>query len=137
LQEDKERVFDTLDTIKPMLSLMTQLWPRIVFNTAAMGAAAGGFALATDLAEYLVQRGLPFREAYATIAALIRQLSAAGHTMSEVTLAELQTVSPAFEGDALKILTPEHSLRARKVLGGPAPDTVRRRLAELARRRVF
>jgi argininosuccinate lyase len=137
LQEDKERVFDTLDTIKPMLSLMAQLWPRIIFNTAAMGAAAGGFALTTDLAEYLVRRGVPFREAHETIGEMVRELSAAGRTLSEVTLAELQNLSPAFQADALKMLKPEHSLRARKVVGGPAPETVRRRLAELGHRRVL
>ena len=137
LQEDKERVFDTLDTLKPMLGLMAQLWPRITFNTAAMRAAAGGFALATDLAEYLVQRGVPFREAHEAIGALVRELSAAGRTLSEVTLAELQNLSHAFQADALKVLEPEHSLRARKIVGGPAPDTVRRRLAELGRKRVL
>jgi argininosuccinate lyase len=136
LQEDKERVFDTLDTLKPILNLMTQLWPRIVFNRAAMGAAAGGFALATDLAEYLVQRGVPFREAHEAIGSLVRELAAAGRTMSELTLAELQNVSSAFATDALKMLNAEHSLRARKVFGGPAPGTVRRRLAELTHRRV-
>jgi len=134
LQEDKERVFDTLDTIKPMLSLLAQLWPRIIFNTAAMGAAAGGFALATDLAEYLVLQGMPFRQAHEAIGALVRELSAAGRTLSEVTLAELEKLSPAFKADALRMLKPEHSLCARKVAGGPAPETVRRRLTELGRK---
>lgn len=134
LQEDKERVFDTLDTLKPMLSLMAQLWPRIAFNTAAMGAAAGGFALATDLAEYLVRRGVPFREAHDAIGGLVRELVAAGRTLSEVTVAELQNLSPAFQADALKLLEPRHSLRARKIVGGPAPATVRKRLAELVRK---
>jgi argininosuccinate lyase len=137
LQEDKERVFDTLDTLKPMLSLMAQLWPRITFNTAAMGAAAGGFALATDLAEYLVRRGVSFREAHEAIGALVQELSATGRTLSEVTLAELQKLSPAFQADALKMLKPEHSLHARKVVGGPAPETVRRRLAKLTHRRIL
>jgi argininosuccinate lyase len=136
LQEDKERVFDTLDTLKPMLGLMAELWPRIAFNTAAMAAAAGGFALATDLAEYLVRRGVPFREAHEAIGTLVRELSAAGRTLSEVTLAELQNLSPAFQADALKLLEPQHSLRARKIVGGPAPETVRRRLAELKRKRA-
>jgi argininosuccinate lyase len=137
LQEDKERVFDTLDALKPMLRLMAELWPRLTFNTAVMGAAAGGFALATDLAEYLVRRGVPFREAHELIGALVGEMSAAGRTLSEVTLAELQNLSPAFKADALKMLTPGHSLRARKVTGGPAPDTVGRRLAELTRRGVL
>jgi argininosuccinate lyase len=134
LQEDKERVFDTLDTIKPMLSLLAELWPRIIFKTAVMRVAAGGFALATDLAEYLVQRRVPFRQAHEAIGWLVRELDSAGRTLTEVTLAELQSFSPAFEPDALKLLKPEHSLRARKVIGGPAPEAVRRRLAEFLRR---
>lgn len=137
LQEDKERVFDTLDTLKPILSLIAQLWPRITFNTAAMRAAAGGFALATDLAEYLVRCGVPFREAHEAIGSLVRDLSAAGRDLSQVTLAELRSVSPAFAADALQMLQPEHSLRARKLIGGPAPQTVRRRLTELRRKRVI
>jgi argininosuccinate lyase len=134
LQEDKERVFDTLDTIKPMLSLIAQLWSRLKFNTAAMGAAAGDFALTTDLAEYLVRRGVPFRQAHEAIGALVGDLTAAGRELSEVTLAELEKVSPAFEADALAMLKPENSLRARNIAGGPAPETVRRRLAALARK---
>jgi argininosuccinate lyase len=121
LQEDKERVFDTLDTVKPMLSLMAQLWPRITFNTAAMAAAAGGFALATDLAEYLVGRGVPFREAHETIGRLVRELSGDGRSLLEVTLAELQNLSPAFQADVLDMLNPEHSLKMRRIIGGPCP----------------
>jgi len=137
LQEDKEKVFDTLDTLKPMLSLMAQLWPRITFNVAAMRAAAGGIALATDLAEYLVRHKMPFREAHEAIGSLVRELSAAGRTLSEVTLAEWQRLSPVFEADVLKMLGPEHSLRARKIIGGPSPETVRQRLAELGRKGVL
>jgi argininosuccinate lyase len=135
LQEDKERVFDTLDTLKPMLSLMALVWPRLTFNIAKMSAAAGGFALATDLAEYLVRRGVPFRQAHEALGTLVRALSAAGRPLSAVTLTELQQLSPLFRADALAMLTPEHSLRAHKVAGGPAPPTVRRRLSALGRRR--
>jgi argininosuccinate lyase len=137
LQEDKERVFDTLDTIKPMLNLTAQLWPRLVFNSDAMGAAAGGFALATDLAEYLVAREVPFREAHETIGQLVNELSAAGRSLSEIRLAELQKVSSLFEPDVLQMLNPENSLKARKVVGGPAPKTVRRRLNALRRKGIL
>ncbi|MBV8774665.1 MAG: hypothetical protein JO166_20380 [Deltaproteobacteria bacterium] len=116
---------------------MAQLWPRISFNTASLATAAGGFALATDLAEYLVARGLPFREAHEAIGRLVRELSTAGRSLAEVTLAELQKHSCAFEPDVLTMLKPEHSLKMRKVVGGPAPETVRRRLAQLRRRRVL
>src|SRR6516225_6671352 len=127
LQEDKERVFDTLDTLKPILKLMAQLWPQITFNATAMEAAAGGFALTTDLAEYLVLRGVPFREAHETIGKLVRDLSAAGRLLSTATLAELQNFSRKFDADVLKRLKPEYSLRARSIPGGPAPQMVRRR----------
>jgi argininosuccinate lyase len=99
-----------------------------------MRAAAGGFALATDLADYLVRRGLPFREAHDAIGAMVSKLSATGRDLSNLTLIELRKFSAAFQADALALLSPEKSLRARKVIGGPAPETVRRRLAELARK---
>ena len=134
LQEDKERVFDALDTIKPALDLLAKLWPRIAFNPPAMRAAAGGFALATDLAEYLVARGTPFREAHEAVGALVRDAAAAGRSLDDLALDDLRAYSPGFGADALKLLGAENSLRARKIIGGPAPATVKRRLAELARR---
>ncbi|HKV55493.1 MAG TPA: argininosuccinate lyase [Candidatus Binataceae bacterium] len=134
LQEDKERVFDTLDAIKPMLDLLAKLWPQLTFDRPAMRAAAGGYALATDLAEYLVARGLPFREAHEAVGALVGKLAEEERELADVTLEELTSFSSAFASDALALLTPENSLRARSIIGGPAPETVRRRLAELARR---
>ena len=133
LQEDKERVFDAIDTVKPALDLVTKLWPRIRFNRAAMRAAAGGFALATDLAEYLVARGAPFREAHEAIGSLVRETAAAGRAIGELTLDDLRRYSPLFGADAIAGLNAESSMRARKLVGGPAPETVRRRLKQLGR----
>ncbi len=133
LQEDKECVFDAIDTIKPALDLVTKLWPRIRFNRSAMRAAAGGFALATDLAEYLVARGTPFREAHEAVGALVRDTAAANRTVAELTLADLQRYSAEFGPDAIAALNAESSMRARKMIGGPAPETVRRRLKQLGR----
>jgi len=133
LQEDKERVFDALDTIKPALDLMTKLWPRIAFNREVMRAAAGGFALATDLAEYLVARGVPFREAHEAVGALVRDTAAGGRTLEQLGLDDLRRYSKAFGPDAPAMLTAENSLRARKIAGGPAPATVKRRLKQLGR----
>ena len=133
LQEDKERVFDALDAIKPALDLVAQLWPLVRFNRAAMRAAAGGFALATDLAEYLVARGTPFREAHEAVGALVRETAAAGRSLAQLTLDDLRRCSPRFGPDALAALNPESSMRARKLVGGPAPETVRRRLKQLGR----
>ena len=134
LQEDKERIFDALDTLKPALDLMAKLWPRIRFNRPAMRAAAGGFALATDLAEYLVAHGAPFREAHEVVGALVRETAAAGRSLGELTADDLRRYSPRFGPDALAALSAENSMRARKLLGGPAPATVRRRLKQLGRR---
>lgn len=133
LQEDKERVFDAIDAVKPSLDLLARLWLRIRFNRAAMRAAAGGFALATDLAEYLVARGLPFRAAHEAVGALVRETAAAGKVIGELRLDDLRRYSPLFAGDAIAMLTAESSMRARSLIGGPAPATVRRRLRELGR----
>ncbi len=133
LQEDKERVFDALDTIKPALDLMAKLWGALRFDRAAMRRAAGGFALATDLAEYLVARGMPFREAHEVIGALVRETAESGRPFEQRTLDDLRRHSPAFKEDAVTLLTAENSLARRTVAGGPSPQTVRKRLKELGR----
>jgi argininosuccinate lyase len=133
LQEDKEQVFDAIDTLKPALDLVAKLWPRIRFNRPAMRAAAGGFALATDLAEYLVAHDLPFRAAHEVVGSLVRETAAAGRSIGDLTLDDLRRYSALFGPDAIDALNAENSMRARKHLGGPAPDTVRRRLKQLGR----
>jgi argininosuccinate lyase len=133
LQEDKERVFDALDTIKPALDLMAKLWTELRFDRVAMRRAAGGFALATDLAEYLVARGVPFREAHEIIGALVRETADSGRTFEELSLAELRRYSHAFAADALNLLDADHSVASRTVTGGPAPRTIEKRIKELDR----
>ncbi|HYB92046.1 MAG TPA: argininosuccinate lyase [Candidatus Binataceae bacterium] len=133
LQEDKERVFDALDTIKPALDLMANLWPRIEFNNAAMRAAAGGFALATDLAEYLVGRGVPFRRAHEIVGALVREAADERKSIEDLGLAGLRRHSRLFGPDAVALLSAEKSLARRTVPGGPAPAAVRARIRELER----
>jgi len=132
LQEDKERVFDVVDTLTPGLTLLAQFWRRLSFKPATMRAGAGGFALATDLAEYLVARGVPFREAHEAVGELVRETAARGVAFDELTLEDLRRHSPKFSAEALKALTVDNSLRARKLPGGPAPDTVRRRIRRLS-----
>ena len=133
LQEDKERVFDALDTIKPALDLMAKLWTALRFDRAAMRRAAGGFALATDLAEYLVARGVPFREAHEIIGALVRETADSGRAFEELSLAELRRYSHAFAADALSVLDADHSVARRTIIGGPAPRTIQKRIKELDR----
>ncbi len=94
LQEDKERVFDALDALKPMLDLAAKLWPRLTFNADRMRAAAGDGALATDLAEDLVRRGVPFRQAHETVGALVGEAIAAGKRLEELSEEELRAPLP-------------------------------------------
>jgi argininosuccinate lyase len=133
LQEDKERVFDAVDTLKPALDLLTKFWPRLAFKPEVMKAAAGGFGLATDLAEYLVARQVPFREAHEAIGALVRETAARGARLEDVTLEELQSYAAAFGPDVIGMLSAESSIKARDLIGGPAPATVRKRLKQLGR----
>ena len=98
-----------------------------------MSGSAGGFALATDLAEHLVARGVPFREAHEIVGAIVRETAEAGKSLSDLTLADLRARSSAFGADATEMLRAETSLKRRTVAGGPAPSTVRARLARLKR----
>jgi argininosuccinate lyase len=133
LQEDKERVFDALDTLKPALDLLAKFWPMLRFDTKRMGAAAGGFALATDLAEYLVGRGIAFREAHEIVGTIVRETAEAGKTLEDLSGSDLRRYSRAFEADAVAILRAENSVARRAVEGGPAPSAVKMRLKELGR----
>jgi argininosuccinate lyase len=134
LQEDKERVFDALDALKPALDLMAKLWPALRFDAKRMHAAAGGFALATDLAEYLVSHGTAFREAHEIVGAIVRETAEAGRTLEEIDIVELRRHSNTFGDDAIAILRAENSVARRTIEGGPAPSTVKRRLKELGGR---
>jgi argininosuccinate lyase len=103
------------------------------FDTKRMRAAAGGFALATDLAEYLVGRGVAFREAHEIVGAIVRETAEAGKTLEDLSGTDLRRYSRAFEIDAVAILRAENSVARRAVEGGPAPSTVKMRLKELGR----
>jgi len=134
LQEDKERVFDALDALKPALDLFAKLWTALRFDAKRMRASAGGFALATDLAEYLVGRGTPFRQAHEIVGAIVRETTEAGRTLEDLSIAELRQHSSAFGADAIAMLRAENSVARRTIEGGPAPSTVKRRLKELGGR---
>lgn len=134
LQEDKESVFDAADTLKPALDLMAKFWPLLRFDIKRMRSAAGGFALATDLAEHLVGRGIAFRQAHEIVGAIVREAAAAGRTLEGLSAADLRRYSRAFGPDAIEMLRAENSVARRTVEGGPAPSEVKRRLKELGRR---
>jgi argininosuccinate lyase len=133
LQEDKERVFDALDALAPMLDLMAKLWPRLGFNLERMRAAAGDGALATDVAEELVQRGVPFRKAHEMVGGLVSEAAAAGKRLEDMSEQELRRHCGSHSGTIRHLLSAETSLRRRRVIGGPSPATVRRRLTQLKR----
>jgi len=127
-------VFDALDALKPALELLAKFWPKLRFDANRMRAAAGGFALATDLAEYLVSRGTAFRRAHEIVGAIVRETADAGRMLEDLSIAELTRHSRAFGADALAILRAKNSVARRTIEGGPAPSAVKRRLKELGRR---
>jgi argininosuccinate lyase len=133
LQEDKEALFDSLDTLAACLPLFRGMMASAVFNTAAMRrACSGGFLEATDAAEYLVRKGLPFRAAHEAAALIVRDCLAAGQRgIAERSLPELKARSPLFEEDVYAALAPEACVAARNLPGGPAPAEVRRQIALL------
>ncbi|MDA0351233.1 MAG: argininosuccinate lyase [Chloroflexi bacterium] len=123
-QEDKEPLFDTVDTMLICLRVMSAMLPTMTFNARDTAeAAVADFALATDYADYLAKHGVPFRDAHEAIGALVARCEREGRTFDELSLEELQQVHPAFEADALDInLT--SALAARDVPGGTAPVAV-------------
>jgi len=133
-QEDKEPLFDTVDTVKDTLRIFCELVPGIVVKEAAMErAAARGYATATDLADYLVKKGVPFRDAHEAVAHAVKHAIQAGVGLADVPLATLQGFHPGIASDVHGVLTLRGSLASRKVVGGTAPEQVR---TEIARHRA-
>jgi argininosuccinate lyase len=133
-QEDKEPLFDTVDTLKDTLRIFAELAAGIVVKPEAMERAAKkGYATATDLADYLVKKGLPFRDAHEIVAHAVKSAIAQGVDLSELPLAALQAFHPSIEADVHTALTLRGSLEARQVIGGTAPQQV---LAQIARHRA-
>ncbi len=125
-QEDKEPLFDTVDTLRDTLRIMAEMAGGIRVKPQAMeGAARKGYATATDLADYLVRKGLPFRDAHEAVAHAVKLALARGLDLAELPLAELQALAPQVEADVAEVLTLQGSMGARKVLGGTAPEQVR------------
>ena len=124
LQEDKEGVFDTVDTLIPTLTIFADMLSKMSLNkTRLLDAARGSYVLATDIADYLVSQGVPFREAHRIVSALSQDLAAQGRQFHELTLEEYKKSSPFFDVDVLKI-TVESSVSARNVPGGTSFESV-------------
>ena len=141
-QEDKEPLFDTVDTLKDTLRIFSemiggQLNPQtgqneggINVNAAAMEAATKkGYATATDLADYLVKKGLPFRDAHEVVAHAVKTAQTQNLDLSELPLTTLQQFNPGIQSDVFECLSLVGSLNARNTLGGTAPDQVRQQIA--------
>ena len=131
-QEDKEPLFDTADTLVDTLRIFADMAPGIRVKPEAMAAALKqGYATATDLADYLVKQGLPFRDAHEAVARAVRAAETKGCDLAELSLAELQAFSPLIEADVSAVLTVAGSLAARDHVGGTAPNQVRAAIARL------
>ena len=130
LQEDKEALFDTVDTLTACLSIFAPLIATLKVNRDRMRqAVSGDFSTATDLADYLARRGLPFREAHAVVGRLVQLCLDQGKSLEDLSLKELQQASTLFEPDALAALTPEAAVAARTSSGGTALEQVKLQLA--------
>ncbi|MGI8847791.1 MAG: argininosuccinate lyase [Candidatus Dormibacteria bacterium] len=122
MQEDKEPLFDAIDTARTTLLVLTDVVRDVGFNTERMRSAAGDpQLLATDLAEYLVVKGMPFREAHHTVGAVVRRCIEDGRTLADLESAEWRRVSSLFDGDVLDLFDVDQALRRRELLGGPGP----------------
>jgi argininosuccinate lyase len=130
-QEDKEPLFDTVDTLDDTLAIMTDLVATgIRVDAERMRAAAReGFATATDLADYLVRRGLPFRDAHEAVARAVRLAETRGCGLEDLSVAELRQFAPQIGDDVAQALTLEGSLNSRDHPGGTAPSQVRAAIA--------
>ena len=133
-QEDKEPLFDTADTLCDTLRIFADMARGISVRPEAMRAAAlQGYATATDLADYLVKKGLPFRDAHEAVARAVRACVDQGCDLSDMPLEQLRSFSDLIEADIFGVLTLEGSVAARDHIGGTAPKQVRLAIAEIRR----
>jgi argininosuccinate lyase len=135
LQEDKEPVFDTLDTLLPSTRLLARMFPRIVFKAQVMKkATAQGHLLATDLADYLVGKGLDFRTAHRVVGEIVAQAIKDEKELPQIPLALLRQYSPVFDQDVYQWLDLETALARRNTPGGTAPGQVQKALKNMEKK---
>ena len=128
LQEDKEPLFDSVDSVLAMLAVLPEMLRTASFDGARMKAAAGGFALATELADYLAAQGVPFREAHRAVGQLVRRCEELGVTLEEVPAEELTAAHPILVGLPRDLLTPEGSVANKKSTGSTSPASLEEQL---------
>ncbi len=134
MQEDKEPLFDTIDTLWMSLEVFAGAWATMQIRTERMRSGLDGAILATDLADYLSRKGLPFRDCHHIVGRLVRKSIDAGKRLEELDLETLRSESDAFEEDVVDVLTPEHSTDARSVRGGTGRDALIEQIAAARRR---
>jgi argininosuccinate lyase len=125
LQEDKEAVFDTLDTLALELPLATAAIATLQVNAQRMSAALDDAMLATELADYLVRKGIPFRQSHHLAGQTVKRAETVGVSLQALDLAEYQAIHPAFAADLYDVLDFRQAVAARDVEGGTAPAAVR------------
>ncbi len=132
MQEDKEALFDVLDTVKHSLQVLIPMFETMRFNVENMKQAAlGGFINATDCADYLTKKGVPFRDAYRTIGELVAWCIAHRCALNDVELDVLKQFHPLFEEDVYAAIDLQTCVAQRKVPGGPAPEAVQAQISAL------
>jgi argininosuccinate lyase len=125
-QEDKEPLFDTVDTVCDCLRAYADMMPHVSVRRDVMKKAAiAGYTTATDLADYLVRKGVPFRDAHAIVGQTVRHAIDVGRDLGELALEDLQRFSDKIESDVFQVLSLEGSVSARDHIGGTAPSQVR------------
>lgn len=129
LQEDKEPVFDAMETVLECLTVSAELIQRLrIRRDVLTDALQSGFVLATELADYLVQKGVPFRDAHRVVGQLVRHCTEHKVTLHDLSFADLKTVSPHFSQDALTFLTPEGAIDRKTQIGGTSRKQVVRQM---------
>jgi argininosuccinate lyase len=128
LQEDKHAVFDAEDTLAGCAAVVTSVIDGLSLNRARAEAAASGLLLATDVADYLVGKGVPFRSAHEIVGALVRKLVAEHREFGSLSLDEWRAASDRFDADVVARVTPAASVAAKRTPQSTAPDAVRRAL---------
>jgi len=130
MQEDKEALFDSVDTVRAALEVFSAMLPKIEINRGRMEAAASDpNLLATDLAEYLVKKGTPFREAHEIVGKLVAHAAKTKSPLNQIPIAELKKASPLFDIDVANVFDVRRSLAARTAIGAPAPGNVAAQIA--------
>lgn len=131
MQEDKESLFDTMETVKSTLQIYTDMLLSMKVRTDKMYAATKeGFVNATDVADYLANKGIPFRQCHEIVGRLVLDCIKAGKSIDDLTLAEFQEYSPSFAEDILEVIKVTNCVKVRKSLGGTAPEQVKRFIAK-------